>query len=81
MHRLITATQVADLLNLGRRAFLARRRWLEAEHDFPPPVRGLPDRWDPTAIEAWLAGQRDATAAPPETTEAILIARARAATA
>jgi len=42
-------------------------------------VAGLPDRWDPRAIEAWLAAQRPRTAAvnDDDGAEAVLIARAR----
>jgi hypothetical protein len=81
MPGLLTATQVADLLGLGRRSFMARRRRLQAEHDFPAAVAGLPDRWDPLAIEAWLASQRPATPPGPDAAaeaEAVLIGRARA---
>jgi hypothetical protein len=73
-----TAHQVAEALALpSARAFHCRRRRLE-EAGFPSPVRGLPDRWDPRAIEAWLALQRPASLAAPDTAEALLIARARA---
>lgn len=73
-----TAHQVAKALALPTvRHFRCRRRRLE-QAGFPAPVRGLPDRWDPRAIEAWLAAQRPAPLAAPETAEALLIARARA---
>lgn len=81
MPRLITATGVAELLGITRRQFMARRRRLEAEHGFPPPVAGLPDRWDPVAIEGWLAQQRPPATTPAdgaEAAEALLIQRARA---
>lgn len=81
MPRLITATQVAEVLGISRRQFMARRRRLEAEHDFPRPVAGLPDRWDPLAIDAWLASQRPAAPPAPsaeDAAEAVLIGRARA---
>lgn len=75
-----TAHQVAEALALpSARCFHARRRRLEGEHGFPPPVAGLPDRWDPRAIEAWLAAQRPRLAAvnDDDGAEAVLIARAR----
>lgn len=81
MPRLITSTAVAELLGITRRQFMNRRRRLEAEHGFPPPVAGLPERWDPIAIEAWLAQQRPPAPTPPdpaEAAEALLIQRARA---
>jgi hypothetical protein len=81
MPRLITATEVAELLGITRLQFLARRRRLEAEHDFPAAVAGLPDRWDPLAIEGWLASQRRASPPGPDPAaeaEAVLISRARA---
>jgi hypothetical protein len=78
-----TAHQVAQALALpAARHFRCRRRRLEAEHGFPPPVAGLPDRWDPRAIEAWLAAQRAGLMPPARDEaaegEAMLIARARA---
>lgn len=75
-----TAHQVAEALALpSARHFHCRRRRLEDGHGFPPPVAGLPDRWDPRAIEAWLAAQRPRTAAvnDDDGAEAVLIARAR----
>ena len=73
-----TAHQVAVALALpSARAFHCRRRRLE-QAGFPPPVAGLPDRWDPRAIEAWLAAQRPPEHAAPDAAEALLIARARA---
>ena len=73
-----TAHQVAQALALpSARAFHCRRRRLE-QAGFPPPVAGLPDRWDPRAIEAWLAAQRPPEHAAPDAAEALLIARARA---
>jgi hypothetical protein len=77
MPALLTATQVAEILAITRRAFLARRRGLEQRHNFPAAVAGLPDRWDPAAIDAWLAAQRQATMPDQPSAEATLIARAR----
>jgi predicted DNA-binding transcriptional regulator AlpA len=80
MRRLITATQVAELLGIGRRQFLMRRSRLQSDHGFPPAVAGLPDRWDPLAIDAWLASQRPAAPPAPDAAaeaEAVLIGRAR----
>ena len=77
--RLLTAHQVADLFGLKRRQFMARRRRMEAQHGFPPPVAGLPDRWDPAAIEAWLRAQRPPeAAATTDAAEQLLLDRARA---
>ncbi|WP_206934188.1 hypothetical protein [Roseococcus thiosulfatophilus] len=76
--RLLTSHQVAELLGLRPRQFGARRAGLEAA-GFPGPVAGLPDRWDPLAIEAWLAAQRGETAAQAApSVEDVLVARARA---
>lgn len=79
MRQLLTLHQVAVLLGLpGARSLVARRRQLEEEHGFPPPVPGLGLRWDPVAIDAWLARHRPAEATPAATAEAILVQRARA---
>lgn len=74
-----TAHEVAEALRLpSARHFLARRRRLEDEHRFPPPVAGLPGRWDPKAIELWLRAQRTMHADDAEAqAEASLIGRAR----
>jgi hypothetical protein len=80
--RLWQAAQVADRLAMTPAAFCARRRRLEEDHGFPPPVPGLGRRWNPAAIEAWLAqqaGGMPAQDAP--SAEDILITRARAMTA
>lgn len=79
MQRLLTAHQVAELLALdGPRAFAQRRRRLEAEHGFPPPVPGVGQRWDPLAIEAWRRRIRgEATSANNDNVEDLLIVRAR----
>jgi predicted DNA-binding transcriptional regulator AlpA len=73
------AAQVADRLGISPAAFAQRRRRLEDDHGFPPPVPGLCRRWNPAAIEAWLARQAggipDSLLVDPEN---ILIARARA---
>jgi hypothetical protein len=75
--RLLTAHQVAELLGLRPRQFAARRAGLVAA-GFPAAVAGLPDRWDPLAIEAWLAAQRPAPAPEAANVEDVLIGRARA---
>jgi hypothetical protein len=74
-----TAREVAEALRLpSARHFQARRRRLEDEHRFPPPVAGLPGRWDPKAIELWLRAQRSMHADDTEAeAEASLIGRAR----
>jgi hypothetical protein len=84
MQRLLTAHQVAEILALdGPRAFAQRRRRLEEEHGFPPPVPGVGQRWDPLAIEAWRRRIRG-EAAPAlhdgpgnDNVEDLLIVRAR----
>lgn len=60
---LLTAREVAQLLGMTRAAWYRRRPALEAA-GFPPPVPALGNRWDPAAIERWLAAQRGE--APPE---------------
>jgi hypothetical protein len=77
--RLWQAAQVADRLAMTPAAFNARRRRLEADHGFPPPVPGLGRRWNPAAIEGWLASQGGGLPdhqAP--SAEDVLISRARA---
>lgn len=82
MRPLLDAPALAHLLGISTTRFLRRRPQLEMEHGFPPPVRGLALRWDPLAIEAWLAAQRQGavsvTVAPAHDWEAILAARAQA---
>lgn len=56
----ITSGEVAELLEYdSTNAFLRRRRELEEEHDFPPPVpllrRGL--KWRRSAVEHWKSRQ------------------------
>ncbi|WP_133251487.1 helix-turn-helix transcriptional regulator [Zavarzinia aquatilis] len=62
--RLMTAAEVAALLGHALGWFYRERRRLEAA-GFPPEVRGLRNRWDRAAIEAWLDGQLPARQAPP----------------
>lgn len=77
--RLWQAAQVAERLALTPAAFCQRRRQLEDRHGFPPPVPGLGRRWNPAAIEAWLAQQAGGVPDPAAATpEDILISRARA---
>jgi len=49
--------QVAQLLGHSADWFSRHRAQLEAQ-GFPRPVPGCGRRWDPAAIEAWLAAQR-----------------------
>lgn len=78
--RLLMREEVARLLRLSRRAFSRRQAELEAA-GFPPPLPGLPDRWDRVAIEAWLDRQIP-SAGPPQDplrqAERMLLARASA---
>jgi predicted DNA-binding transcriptional regulator AlpA len=60
---LLTAGEVAALLGLTRAAWYRRRRVLEAA-GFPPPVPALGNRWDPAAIDRWLAIQRGEAVEP-----------------
>jgi hypothetical protein len=77
--RLWQAAQVADRLAMTPAAFNARRRRLEADHGFPPPVPGLGRRWNPAAIEGWLAALGGGfPPTDPANPEEILISRARA---
>jgi hypothetical protein len=78
MRRLWHAHQVAEALGLTPGAFSARRRRLEEEHGFPPPVAGVGRRWDPAAIEAWLDAQRPRKLAGGEDLAAELVRRAHA---
>jgi predicted DNA-binding transcriptional regulator AlpA len=75
--RLLLAEEVARLLRLTPRVFRRRRAELEAA-GFPPPLPGLPDRWDRAAIEAWLDRQIPAAAPqdPARALERTLISRA-----
>jgi predicted DNA-binding transcriptional regulator AlpA len=57
--RLLRAREVAALLGVALHWWYRHRRALEAE-GFPAPVRlsrGVA-RWDPAAIEGWLAARR-----------------------
>lgn len=81
--RLLLADEVARLLRLSPRAFRRRQGELAAA-GFPPPLPGLPDRWDRVAIEAWLDRQIPASGAaqdPRRVQEATLLARAAAVAA
>ena len=49
--------QVAEALKITPRMFRRRRPAMEAA-GFPRPLPGLRGRWDPLAIEAWLATLR-----------------------
>ncbi len=71
---LLTAREVAQLLGLTRAAWYRRRPALEAA-GFPPPVPALGNRWDPAAIDRWLAEQRGETPAEPAGWEQRLAAR------
>jgi predicted DNA-binding transcriptional regulator AlpA len=60
---LLTTRDVAALLGISVAYWYRRRRELEAR-GFPPPIPALGNRWDPVAIDRWLAAQRGE--APPE---------------
>lgn len=51
---LLTASQVAAVLQMHVNRFYAQRRMLEDQHGFPAPVCGLGLRWRPEAIDRWL---------------------------
>jgi predicted DNA-binding transcriptional regulator AlpA len=55
--KLLTVRELAD--RIDRTAGYIYRNWrrLVAEEGFPPPVRGLGNRWDPVAVDAWLDAQ------------------------
>lgn len=61
---LITRRQVAAMLNKSYDWFLRHRKSLEADHGFPATVPGIPNRWDPLAIRAWIARGRAELEAP-----------------
>lgn len=81
---LLTATQVSRVLGHRSPTWFPRHRTrLEAE-GFPLPVKGVGPRWDPLAIEAWLAQQRPAAHSTAPATgdwEARLMARLQVANA
>lgn len=64
MKPLLTIRQVGVLLSHSQQWFNHHRARLEGE-GFPKPVAGLGMRWDPVAIDGWLARQRGE--APPAT--------------
>jgi predicted DNA-binding transcriptional regulator AlpA len=66
----ITATEVADFLELPYAAFLSKREELIAEHGFPEPMpfSKRPMRWRSDRVAAWVEEQglpRAETAALP----------------
>ena len=60
---LIRTKDVAAMLGLRLPSFYRRRAALEAA-GFPGPVTACGLRWDPVAIDAWLAGLRAPAPAP-----------------
>lgn len=58
----ISAAEAAERLGITLSVFQRRRRRLR-QAGFPEPVPGLFNRYDPLAIEAWLARQRTPTQA------------------
>ena len=80
--RVLTGADVADLLRVSKAWFRSHRAELQRDHGFPLTVPGLRDRYDPLAIEAWFARQRDGAAPPadaeppPSDWDALLDARA-----
>ena len=54
---LIDARQVAERLGRGVSWFYCTRQTLIDKHGFPDPVPGIGLRWDPVAIDRWLAAQ------------------------
>lgn len=74
VRRLLTSRDVAALLGVTREYFYRRRATLEAK-GFPPPIPALGNRWDPTAIDAWLARERGEAPAEPAGWEERLAAR------
>lgn len=56
--RLLSYADVAACLAVTRSWLHRNRRALAVQHGFPPPVPGMGLRWDPLAIDAWLATQR-----------------------
>lgn len=60
---LINTAEVAELLGMTVHTFYRRRAQLHRV-GFPNPVPGMGIRYDPLAIQAWLARQRTASATP-----------------
>lgn len=60
VRRLLSARDVAELLGWSVNYWYRRRAALEAA-GFPRPLRvgKVGTRWDPAAIEAWLAAKRN----------------------
>lgn len=72
---LLTFPEVAERLGVPLNSLYRNHRVLREEHGFPAPVPGLGRRWDPQAIENWLATQRGEPVPigqllPPDTTTA-----------
>lgn len=55
--RLLTMREVAERLAHGYDWFRRQRKTLERDEGFPKPVSGCGNRWDPRAIDRWLAAQ------------------------
>lgn len=80
MTRLLTMREVAARLGYGYDWFRKHRAALERDHKFPAMVPGCGFRWDPRAIDRWLARQDGAEpAADPLTVDIAATLDARAA--
>lgn len=65
MTLVLTLAELAARLQVSRQWLARRHGHLRAAHGFPPPLPGLGLRWDPRAVDAWIARQTQA----PDTSE------------
>lgn len=56
--RLLTVAQVAARLGIATETLYRTIRRLRDDHGFPRPLPGLSHRYDPLAIDAWIARWR-----------------------
>ena len=55
--KLLNMREVGERLGHGYHWFRKRRHAMQKDQGFPEPVRTCGLRWDPRAIDAWIAGQ------------------------
>jgi hypothetical protein len=51
---LLDNDQVADRLHVTYDWWMRNKKRLIGEEHFPPEVKGIPQRWDPRAVDRWL---------------------------
>jgi hypothetical protein len=54
---LLDNDQVADRMHVTYDWWMRNKKRLIGEEHFPPEVKGIPQRWDPRAIDRWLDAQ------------------------